>query len=173
MSSLSTSCKCNQMNLASCLPRPVNVVALCWKNLMRIYRNPGLLIFQFFIPAFQIVIFSLAIGRNLTGIKVTYTNDDSSTYPLSLVCTNTDIDNGFTNISNLGELYVRKLVQDGRFDMVSICSLHHWGMEISIVGPLYSGHHWGTKISIVGPLYSGHHWGTKIPIAGPLYSGHH
>lgn len=86
---------------------------------MRIYRNPGLLLFQFFIPTFQIVIFSLAIGRNLTGIKIAYTNDDTGFFlPLDLICDNTDIDNGLKNVSSFGELYFSKLLQDGSFDMV-------------------------------------------------------
>lgn len=125
--SLVTSCKCTGTLLSS-LPRPVNIAALCWKNFMRIYRNPGLLIFQFFIPTFQIVLFSLAIGRNLNGIKIAYSNQDVGLFlpfvnhtiyvPLYPTCNNTDIDNGLMNVSSLGELYISKLLQDRTFDMV-------------------------------------------------------
>ncbi len=89
---------------------------------MRIYRNPGLLIFQFFIPTFQIIIFSLAVGRNLTGIKLAYTNNDTDIY-LYGICNNTDIGNGLKNVSNLGELYVSKLAKDETFDLVCVKKL--------------------------------------------------
>ena len=49
-----------------------------------------------------------------------YTNDDTNfPLPLSSVCNNTDIDNGLLNVSNLGQLYVNKLLQDDTFNMVS------------------------------------------------------
>lgn len=93
---------------------------------MRIYRNIGFLLFQFLIPTFQIVVFCLAIGRNLKGIKLAYTNDDTFAFPLELVCNNTDIDNGLINVTNLGQLYVDKLLHDDAFDMVSLCVCHFY-----------------------------------------------
>lgn len=122
-----TSCKCPK-NPLSCLPHPINIAALCWKNLMRILRNPGLLLFQFFVPTFQIIIFCLAIGRNLNGINIAYVNDDTGntglvfegeTLPLRMFCANTDIDHGLENVTSLGELFISKFSQDKKtFNMV-------------------------------------------------------
>lgn len=120
-SSFITSCKCTRHPL-SIIPRPINIVALCWKNMMQNYRNPGLLIFQFIIPTFQVILFILAIGRNLEGIKVAYTNDDTRMpfgLNLSSLCNNTDIDNGLVGYSDFGELYISKLQSDNTFRMVS------------------------------------------------------
>lgn len=88
---------------------------------MRIYRNPGLLLFQFFIPTFQIALFALAIGRNLTGIRIAYTNADTGLpfpIPLHAICNDTSVNNGLVNVSSFGELYVSKLLEDRTFDMV-------------------------------------------------------
>lgn len=93
---------------------------------MRIYRNIGLLLFQFLIPTFQIVIFSLAIGHNLSGIRIAYANNDTGLVinhfpvPLVSVCNNTDFDHGFVNVSSFGELYVSKLLEDPTFEMVGL-----------------------------------------------------
>ena len=108
---LMTSMKCTRHPL-SLFPRPTNILALCWKNLVHIYRNPGLLLFQFLVPVFQICIFSLAIGGNLEGIKVSYVNEDSGLpfgINLSSYCNNTDVDGGLVKYSNLGQLYVNQL----------------------------------------------------------------
>lgn len=71
--SMCNACSCNAND---CLPRPMNVLALCWKNLMRIYRNPGLLFFQFLLPTIQVALFCLAVGRTLEGVDVAYVNED-------------------------------------------------------------------------------------------------
>ena len=71
--SVATACSCN---IRECVPRPMNVLALCWKNLMRIYRNPGLLFFQFLLPTIQVALFCLAVGRNLEGVNVAYVDAD-------------------------------------------------------------------------------------------------
>jgi len=71
--SMCNACSCNA---SDCLPRPLNVLALCWKNLMRIYRNPGLLFFQFLLPTIQVALFCLAVGRTLEGVDVAYVNED-------------------------------------------------------------------------------------------------
>ncbi len=44
---------------------------------MRILRNPGILLFQFILPTFQICLFCWAIGRDLTGINVAVVNNDT------------------------------------------------------------------------------------------------
>ena len=71
--SVGTACSCN---IRECVPRPMNVLALCWKNQMHIYRNPGLLFFQFLLPTIQVALFCLAVGRNLEGINVAYVDAD-------------------------------------------------------------------------------------------------
>ena len=42
----------------------------------RIFRNPGILLFQFVNPMIQIALFCLAIGRNLEGVNVAIVNND-------------------------------------------------------------------------------------------------
>ena len=119
--SLLTSCKCTR-HPRFIIPSPINIIALCLKNVMHIFRNPGLLLFQFLIPTFQIVLFILAIGRNLKGLKVAYTNDDTvkpAGLNLSLICKNTDIDRGLLDYTNLGDLYISKLQEDDTFDLVN------------------------------------------------------
>ena len=74
------SCRVQECNPAGALPRPMNVLALCWKNFNKIYRNLGLLFFQFIIPTVQVVLFCLAVGRDLTGLRVTYCNLDQGNF---------------------------------------------------------------------------------------------
>ena len=115
--------KCTRHPL-SFVPRPINILALCWKNLVHIYRNPGLLLFQFLIPVFQIALFSLAIGGNLRGIQVAYVNEDSVPgINLSSVCNNTDYNGGLVGYSNLGELYIDQLKHHTDLVMVSLINL--------------------------------------------------
>ena len=81
--SVATACSCN---IRECVPRPMNVLALCWKNLMRIYRNPGLLFFQFLLPTIQVALFCLAVGRNLEGVNVAYVDADRGERKLHCHC---------------------------------------------------------------------------------------
>ena len=77
--------------------------------------------YQILIPSLILVLLILTMGRNLKGIKLSYTNDDKglpSGLPLSYFCSNTDFDNGLVNVPNLGELYVSKLLEDDTFVMV-------------------------------------------------------
>lgn len=76
MLGLKNSCECGPCNPSTIFPRPRNVAALFWKNMTRIFRNPGLLLFQFVNPMIQIALFCLAIGRNLEGVKVAIVNND-------------------------------------------------------------------------------------------------
>ena len=118
-----TSMKCTRHPL-SILPRPLNIGALCWKNLVHIYRNPGLLLFQFLVPVFQVALFSLAIGGNLKGIHVAYVNSD--TVPewinLSFICNDTSYDGGLVGYSNLGQVFVDQLKYT---DLVTVSPLLH------------------------------------------------
>jgi ABC-type multidrug transport system ATPase subunit/ABC-type multidrug transport system permease subunit len=56
-----------------------STLALIWKNAIRTIRNPGLLLFQFILPALEVVVFCLAIGRNLEGIGLVLINQDNNT----------------------------------------------------------------------------------------------
>ena len=69
-------CECGPINPLSILPHPRRIAALCWKNFTSIYRNPGLLMFQFLLPAIQIIIFCLAVGNNFSGVNVAISNSD-------------------------------------------------------------------------------------------------
>jgi ABC-type multidrug transport system ATPase subunit len=64
-------------NLATCCPRPTNILALFWKNAAKIYRNPLVVIFQFLIPTLQVSLLCLTIGRNLHGVNLAYVNADT------------------------------------------------------------------------------------------------
>lgn len=54
-----------------------NISALTWKNVTRIRRNIPFLLFQFALPAIQIILFCLAIGREPDGLSVAVVNADS------------------------------------------------------------------------------------------------
>eukprot|EP00118_Oscarella_pearsei_P024013 m.296171 g.296171 ORF g.296171 m.296171 type:complete len:245 (+) comp40762_c0_seq54:1494-2228(+) len=53
-----------------------NVAALMWKNLLKLARNPGEVLFDFFLPSLQISLFCLAIGRNPSGLSLATVNLD-------------------------------------------------------------------------------------------------
>lgn len=126
------SLKCTRHPLAF-LPRPINIAALCWKNLVHIYRNPGLLLFQFLIPVFQMALFSLAIGGNLRDVHVAYVNEDSlpAGFNLSSMCNNTEIDNGLIDYTNLGQLYVDQLKSHTNLVAVSLSVTPYQQVECS------------------------------------------
>ena len=115
------SCRCST-NPHSYIPHPTNVLALTWKNFVRIYRNPGLVLFQFILPTLQVALFCLAVGGNLKGVKMAYVNQDQGlqqlfgTNNLSDVCDISDADHN--PVGSLGELYITKLLVDPTFDMV-------------------------------------------------------
>ena len=67
-------------DVRSVLPLPINIVAQCWKNFVKIYRNLGLLLFQFILPTIQVVLFCLAIGKPLSGISLAVSNQDHATH---------------------------------------------------------------------------------------------
>lgn len=121
------SCRCST-NPHSYIPHPYNILALTWKNFVRIYRNPGLVLFQFILPTLQVALFCLAVGGNLRGVRMTYVNQDHGLEAIDLhgfhielsgICTVVDPKfGGLQNSSSLGELYISKLLADPTFDMV-------------------------------------------------------
>ena len=80
-------CECDPINPSTILPHPRRIAALCWKNFTRIYRNPGLLLFQFLLPAIQVTLFCLAIGRNISGLNVAIVNNDKGESESCIKCT--------------------------------------------------------------------------------------
>ena len=52
--------------------------ALLVKNLVRMWRNLGFLIFQFLIPTVQVALFCLAIGRDPSGLTMAVINNDAN-----------------------------------------------------------------------------------------------
>ncbi|XP_065841215.1 ABC transporter G family member 20-like [Oscarella lobularis] len=54
-----------------------NIGALMWKNVVKSIRNPGLLLFEFFLPAFQVILFCLSIGGSPSDLPVATVNLDS------------------------------------------------------------------------------------------------
>ena len=120
------SCRCST-NPHSYLPHPYNVLALTWKNFVRIYRNPGLVLFQFILPTLQVALFCLAVGGKLKGVKMSYVNQDvglvykGHSFKLGSICSEVDPQfGGLQNVSSLGELYINKLKADPSFEMVSM-----------------------------------------------------
>eukprot|EP00118_Oscarella_pearsei_P014742 m.128605 g.128605 ORF g.128605 m.128605 type:complete len:136 (+) comp37954_c0_seq8:510-917(+) len=54
-----------------------NIGALMWKNFAKLFRKPGLLIFELLLPAFQISLFSVVIGQDPKGLSVATVNLDT------------------------------------------------------------------------------------------------
>ncbi|XP_062499553.1 ABC transporter G family member 20-like [Corticium candelabrum] len=75
-----TSCHCQAPSFtkASIYKSCTNCVAVIWKNIIKFKRNPGLLIFMFLLPMFQICVFCLAIGGDPTDLSVTIVNQDAT-----------------------------------------------------------------------------------------------
>ena len=51
--------------------------ALIWKNHLRLKRNPPVLVFEFILPAFQLVLFCWCIGGDPHGIRLAVVNEES------------------------------------------------------------------------------------------------
>jgi len=109
-------------NLLSSFPKPTNVAALLWKNFIHISHNPSLILFQFILPAFIMTLFSLAVGKNLKGLKVVYVNDDSlpGNFTPFQFCNGSSSDKSHLGFSNLGDLYVNQLTYHTNLDAVSM-----------------------------------------------------
>lgn len=50
--------------------------ALLQKNLLRMWRNVGVMLFIFALPVMQVILFCLAIGRDPTGLKLAIVNNE-------------------------------------------------------------------------------------------------
>eukprot|EP00045_Choanoeca_perplexa_P002853 m.27042 g.27042 ORF g.27042 m.27042 type:complete len:235 (-) comp11744_c0_seq2:860-1564(-) len=72
-------------------PNGTHLRSLVWKNVKRLSRNYGLLLFEFLLPAIQIIIFCLAIGGDPTGLNIAIVNQDvGAVPPTQLNVTNAD-----------------------------------------------------------------------------------
>nr|QST15012.1 ABCH-like protein [Diaphanosoma celebensis] len=58
------------------VPSPHRTAALIRKNFMQTFRNIGVFLFIFLLPAAQAILFCLAIGRDPTFLKVAVVNDE-------------------------------------------------------------------------------------------------
>lgn len=61
----------------SCTPRFRNILASAFKNITVMWRQIGLLIFEFIFPSVQIVLFCLCIGRDPFNLNVAVVNNDN------------------------------------------------------------------------------------------------
>lgn len=52
------------------------LMAVTWKNYIRLRRNPPVLIFQFMLPAIQVILFCLCIGGDPFDVPVAVVNDE-------------------------------------------------------------------------------------------------
>lgn len=52
------------------------LMAVTWKNYIRLRRNPPVLIFQFMLPAIQVILFCLCIGGDPFDVPVAIVNDE-------------------------------------------------------------------------------------------------
>lgn len=50
--------------------------ALLQKNILRMWRNVGVMLFIFALPVMQVILFCLAIGRDPTGLKLAIVNNE-------------------------------------------------------------------------------------------------
>jgi len=53
------------------------LMAVTWKNYVRLRRNPPVLIFQFMLPAIQVILFCLCIGGEPFDVPVAVVNDEA------------------------------------------------------------------------------------------------
>uniref|UniRef100_A0A6G1SLW4 ABC transporter G family member 23 n=2 Tax=Aceria tosichella TaxID=561515 RepID=A0A6G1SLW4_9ACAR len=79
----------NKNNLASMIPgtkyKPkkvsarvwfLSLMAVIWKNYIRLKRNPPVLIFEFILPAVQVILFCLCIGGDPFDVPLAVVNDE-------------------------------------------------------------------------------------------------
>lgn len=52
------------------------LMAVTWKNYIRLRRNPPVLVFQFMLPAIQVILFCLCIGGDPFDVPVAIVNDE-------------------------------------------------------------------------------------------------
>lgn len=53
------------------------LMAVTWKNYIRLRRNPPVLVFQFMLPAIQVILFCLCIGGEPFDVPVAIVNDET------------------------------------------------------------------------------------------------
>lgn len=53
------------------------LMAVTWKNYIRLRRNPPVLVFQFMLPAIQVILFCLCIGGEPFDVPVAIVNDEA------------------------------------------------------------------------------------------------
>lgn len=53
------------------------LMAVTWKNYVRLRRNPPVLVFQFMLPAIQVILFCLCIGGEPFDVPVAIVNDEA------------------------------------------------------------------------------------------------
>ncbi|XP_072049228.1 ABC transporter G family member 20-like [Amphiura filiformis] len=66
-----------KLKISDMLPSIYNMWALILKGIIRMARNPGQVIFQFLIPAIQVILFCLCIGGDPKNLKVAVVNEDT------------------------------------------------------------------------------------------------
>lgn len=54
------------------------LIAVTWKNYIRLRRNPPVLVFQFMLPAIQVILFCLCIGGEPFDVPVAVVNEEST-----------------------------------------------------------------------------------------------
>lgn len=50
--------------------------ALLMKNLLRMWRNPGVMVFIFFLPVLQVILFCVAIGQDPNNLNLAIYNEE-------------------------------------------------------------------------------------------------
>lgn len=80
-----------------------SLVAVIWKNYIRLKRNPPVLIFEFILPAVQVILFCLCIGGDPFDVPLAVVNDEvipqASKFFLEAIDKNAIRQVPFTNLS--------------------------------------------------------------------------
>lgn len=80
-----------------------SLMAVIWKNYIRLKRNPPVLIFEFILPAVQVILFCLCIGGDPFDVPLAVVNDEvipqASRFFLDAIDKNTIRQVPFTNLS--------------------------------------------------------------------------
>lgn len=63
---------------SSCYQWWQTLAAVTWKNYIRLRRNPPVLVFQFMLPAVQVILFCLCIGGEPFDVPVAVVNEEST-----------------------------------------------------------------------------------------------
>ena len=91
------------------LPKWNNFLSTLYKESILLRRNIGFLVFQFFIPLFQMALFCLCIGREPYDIKFGIVNNETNTSAINVF--------NFTIPRNASLIYINEL-DNYTFDMV-------------------------------------------------------